>query len=63
MEIIMESIKGNARTRIVGRTIRERLKGICDYCGEPLEGREPGYVAAYDAVVCLECYEDHHGDA
>ena len=44
------------------RKLRERFAGNCDYCGEPLAGREPGYVAAYDAVVCRECYEDHHGD-
>jgi hypothetical protein len=32
----------------------------CDYCEErPAEG----YVRAYDAYVCEECYEDHHGPA
>jgi hypothetical protein len=31
----------------------------CDYCGHPRVTL--GYVAAYDATVCVDCYEDHHG--
>lgn len=30
----------------------------CDYCEETAA---EGYVQAYDAYVCLPCYEDHHG--
>ncbi len=41
-------------------TIRLRKRPErCDYCGE---AKPEGYVAAYDAWVCRECYEDHHGD-
>jgi len=34
----MAGIKGDARTTIVKRKLRERFKGSCDYCGEPLAG-------------------------
>jgi len=30
---------------------------ICDYCGE---NPADGYVAAYDAHVCEECYDNYH---
>lgn len=33
---------------------------LCDYCGERAS---KGYVRQYDAHVCCECYEDHHGPA
>lgn len=33
-------------------------KKLCDYCEE---AEAEGYVQSYDAHVCRECYEDHHG--
>ena len=31
---------------------------MCEYC----ESNEAeGYVHAYSALVCVNCYEDHHG--
>ena len=34
------------------------MKKTCDYCEE---AEAEGYVSAYDAWVCEDCYEDHHG--
>ena len=43
-------------------TIKQRInKGICDYCGLKHDIDDMGYVASYDAVVCIGCYEDNHG--
>lgn len=33
-------------------------EGLCEYC---LVAPAEGYVQAYDAHVCEECYEDNHG--
>ena len=35
--------------------------GKCDYCGEHKEAEELGFIPTYDSIVCIECYEDHHG--
>jgi hypothetical protein len=35
-----------------------RVNHLCEYC---YQAKAEGYVRAYDAYVCEECHEDHHG--
>ena len=39
-------------------TVNQATIRQCDYCGERPAN---GYVSAYAACVCEECYDDHHG--
>lgn len=55
---IKQTREGN-QMEIIDMTKEElRAKGLCEYCWVE---KSEGYVKAYDAHVCEDCYEDHHG--
>ncbi len=37
-----------------------KYDGKCDYCEQQKTSEELGFLPTYDAIICVDCYEDHY---